>query len=149
VPQLGRSPLLIILVLFLFLFILLPLINRGKSSSLSDGDRALRTKQALDRVMGAEQRYFARNKHYADHLADLIPFAPKLAVDLADGLVSIQIDSSGDKTYLVQVGSSVASFNRTVTSGKVVAKSCLQLKSAAKPYCTRKTSDIAKTLPGA
>ena len=114
---------------------------------MSDKDRALRTQQALTRVMKAEDGYLAKHSGYTDHIADLIPLAPKLAVDLSDGFISIQLDSSGDKTYLVQVASSVVSFNRTVTDGKIVARSCLQLKSAGKPYCTRTTSDVKKTLP--
>jgi hypothetical protein len=146
-PQLGRSPLLIIVVLFLFLFILLPLLNRRSSSSVTDADRALRTQQALARVMSAEKAYLAQHGRYAGHVADLIPLSPKIGLDLADGVVAIQLDSSGDKTYLVQVASSVLSYNRTVVNGKKVAGNCLQLKSAGSHYCTRKTSQIAKSLP--
>jgi hypothetical protein len=143
----GRSPILIIVALFLLLFILLPLLSKKSSTSLSDKDRAVRADQALTRVMNAEAAYLKKNGRYAGHVADLIPLAPKIAVDLTDGVVTIQIDSSGDKVYLTQVASSVVSFSRTVASGKVVARSCLQLKSAGKPYCTRKTSDIKKSLP--
>jgi len=32
-------------------------------------------------------------------------------------------------------------------NGKVITHSCLQLKSAGKTYCTRKTDDIPKSLP--
>jgi hypothetical protein len=143
----GRSPILIIVALFLLLFIVVPLITKKSSTSLNDTDRAVRTQQALTRVMNAETAYLAKYGHYAGHVADLIPLDNKIAVDLADGVVSTQIDSSGDKTYLVQVGSTVVTFNRTVVNGKVVAKTCLQLKSAASKYCTRKTSDIQKSIP--
>ena len=78
---------------------------------------------------------------------DLIPLAPRIAGDLSDGVVSIQIDSSGDKTYFLTVASPVLSFTRTVSNGKVITHSCLQLKSAGKTYCTRKTDDIPKSLP--
>ena len=143
----GRSPILIIVALFLLLFILLPLLSKKSSTSLTDKDRAVRADQALTRVMNAEAAYLKKNGMYAGHVADLIPLAPKIAVDLTDGVVTIQIDSSGDKVYLTQVASSVVSFSRTVVSGKVVARSCLQLKSAGKAYCTRKTSQIKKSLP--
>jgi hypothetical protein len=145
----GRSPILIIVALFLLLFILLPLLSKKSSSSLNDTDRAVRTDQALTRVMNAEAAYLTTHRGYAGHVADLIPLAPKIGVDLTDGVVTIQVDSSGDKTYLVQVASSVVSFSRTVVNGKVVARSCLQLKSAGKAYCTRKTSQIKKSLPAA
>jgi hypothetical protein len=144
----GRSPILIIVALFLLLFIVVPLITRKSSTSLNDTDRALRTQQALTRVMKAEASYLQKNGKYAGHVADLIPLAPKIAVDLTDGIVTIQIDSSGDKTYFVQVESSVVTFSRTVVDGRIVARSCLQLKSAAATYCTRTTSKIKKSLPG-
>ena len=32
-------------------------------------------------------------------------------------------------------------------NGKLVARSCLQLKSAGKKYCTRQTSDVKKSIP--
>jgi len=143
----GRSPLLIIVALFLLLFILLPLLSKKSSTSLTDTDRAVRADQALTRVMNAEAAYLKKHGKYAGHLSDLVPLAPRLAVDLTDGVVTIQIDSSGDKVYLVQVVSSVVSFSRTVVNGQIVAKSCLQLKSAGKAYCTRKTSQIKKSLP--
>jgi hypothetical protein len=143
----GRSPILIIVALFLVLFIVLPLISKRSSTSLTDKDRALRADQALTRVMKAEGSYLEKNGRYAGHVADLIPLSPKIAVDLTDGVVTIQIDSSGDKTYLVQVASSVVTFSRTVVNGKIVTRSCLQLKSAGKAYCTRKTSTIKKSLP--
>src|SRR5207302_64572 len=80
--------------------------------SLNDTDRAVRANQALTRVVNAESKYFQANGKYAGHVADLVPLAPKLAIDLTDGLVTIQIDSSGDKSYLVQVASTVVSFTR-------------------------------------
>jgi hypothetical protein len=143
----GRSPILIIVALFLLLFILLPLLSKKSSTSLNDTDRAVRANQALTRVTNAEAAYLKKHGGYAGHVADLIPLAPKLAVDLTDGVVTIQVDSSGDKTYLVQVTSSVVTFSRTVVNGQVVTKSCLQLKSAGKAYCARKTSQIKKSLP--
>jgi hypothetical protein len=147
--NLGRNPILAVVALFFLLFIVLTIVNRKTSSSLNDTDRAVRTEQALNRVMKAEDAYFAKNGKYADHVADLIPFAHRIATDLTDGVASIQIDSAGDKSYFVQVTGPVVSFTRTVANGKVITKNCLQLKSAAKDFCTRTTSDIAKSLPAA
>jgi hypothetical protein len=143
----GRNPILLIIALFFLLFIVLSVVNRKSSSSLNDSDRAVRTQQSLNRVMNAESAYLKKNGKYADHVSDLIPYAHRLATDLTDGIASIQIDSSGDKAYFVSVSSPVVSLTRTVVNGKVITKNCLQLKSAAKDICTRKTSDIAKSLP--
>jgi hypothetical protein len=145
--NLGRNPILVIIALFFLLFIVLSIVNRKSSTSLNDTDRAVRTQQALNRVMKAQDAYLQKNGRYADHVADLIPFAKRIATDLTDGVVSIQIDSSGDKTYFLQVASPVVSFTRTVVNGKVITKNCLQLKSAGKDFCTRKTDDIPKSLP--
>jgi hypothetical protein len=144
----GRSPILLIVALFFLLFIVLSIINRKSSTSLGDSDRALRTTQALNRVMHSEATYLKQHGSYTGHIADLVAISKKIGTDLADGVVTIQVDSSGNKTYFVQVASSVVAFNRTVQNGKVVTKTCLQLKSAGKPYCTRTTSDIKKSLPG-
>jgi len=143
----GRNPILLIIALFFLLFIVLSVVNRTSSSSLNDTDRAVRANQALTRVVNAESKYLQANGKYAGHVADLVPLAPKLAIDLTDGLVSIQLDSSGDKSYLVQVTSTVVSFTRAFDNGKLVARSCLQIKSAGKKYCTRKTTDVKKSIP--
>lgn len=143
----GRNPILLIIALFFLLFIVLNIVNRRSSTSLSDTDRAVRTKQALTRVMNAQNGFLEKNHRYAQHVSDLIPYAKRIATDLTDGVVSIQLDSSGNKVYFVNVSSPVVSFTRTVSNGKVITKNCLQLKSAAKDFCTRKTSDIEKSLP--
>ena len=145
--NLGRSPILLIVAVFFLLFIVLSIINRKSSTSLNDSDRALRTNQALNRVMDAEATYFKQHKVYSGHISDLVALQPKLATDLTDGVVSITVDSNANHTYLVQVASTVVAFNRTVQNGDVIVKSCLQIKSAGKPYCTRTTSDIKKSLP--
>ena len=143
----GRNPLLIIVGLFLLLFILLPLLSRKSSSSLNDDDRALRTNQALTRIENAEAAYFQKNGRYTAHLADLAPISPAIVTDLSDGVVSISVDSNNDKNYLAQVQSTVLSYTRAYQDGKLVKKTCLQLKSAGDKYCQRKTSDVKKTLP--
>ncbi len=143
----GRSPILLIVALFFLLFIVLSIINRKSSTSLNDSDRALRTNQALNRIMDAEATFLKQHGSYTGHVADLIPLQPKIATDLTDSVVSIQVDSNNNKTYFTQVGSTVLLLNRTLTDGKVVQHSCLQIKSAGKPYCARTTSDIKKTLP--
>ena len=146
----GRNPILLIIALFFLLFIVLSVINRKSSTSLNDADRVVRTQQALTRVTSAEAKYFKLHGHYAAHVADLIPLSPTLNTDLTDGLVTIQIDAGSGKSYFVDVTSSVVSFTRTFVGGNTTpfAKSCLQLKSAAKKVCTRTTGKIQKSLPG-
>jgi hypothetical protein len=142
----GRSPILLIVALFFLLFIVLSIINRKSSTSLNDSDRALRTTQALNRIMDAEATFLKQHGSYTGHIADLIPIQKQIGTDLTDSIVNIQVDSNNNKTYFTQVGSTVLLLNRTFTNGKVVQHSCLQIKSAGKPYCTRTTSDIRKTL---
>jgi hypothetical protein len=145
--NLGRSPILLIVAVFFLLFIVLSIINRKSSTSLNDTDRALRTNQALNRVMSAEATYLKQHKVYTGHVSDLVAINKQIGTDLADGVVSVQVDSNDDKTYFVQVASTVLLLNRTFTNGERVQHSCLQIKSAGKPYCTRTTSDIQKSLP--
>ena len=148
-PQLGRSPLLIILVLFLFLFILLPLLNRSKGKNLTDKERAQRTTQAMARATTAERTFFVANKRYTDHVADLIPLSPKMSVDISDGF-GVQLDSSLDgKTYFAQLTSTVLTLNQTIRNGKVVAKTCLALKSAGDDFCLRHDPAKPVTTPTA
>jgi hypothetical protein len=143
----GRNPILLVVALFFLLFIVLNIVSHRSSTSLSDTDRAVRTEQALTRVMNAQSKYLSKNGKYAEHLADLIPIDKNIATDLTDGVATIQLDSSGNKVYFLTVTSPVVSFTRTVSNGEVITRSCLQLKSAAKKYCTRKTSDVQKSVP--
>jgi hypothetical protein len=145
----GRNPILLIIALFFLLFIVLSVVNRKSSSSLNDTDRAVRTNQALTRVVNGEAKYFQANGKYTGHVADLVPLEPKLGIDLTDGIVSINLDSSGDKSYVVEVTSTVVQFTRAFSNGKPVkaAWSCLQLKSAGKKYCLRTTDKIKKSIP--
>jgi Tfp pilus assembly protein PilE len=143
----GRNPILLVIALFFLLFIVLNIVNRKSSTSLNDTDRAVRTQQALVRVMNAEEKYFTKNKKYAQHLSDLIPIDKSIATDLTDGVATIQLDSSGDKVYFLAVTSPVVSFTRTVKNGAVLTRSCLQLKSAGDKYCKRKTTDVKKSVP--
>lgn len=136
-PNLGRSPLLIILVLFLFLFILLPLLNRGKSSALTDKERAQRTQEAMTSVSTAEEKFRKANGNYTDRIPDLILFKKSISTDLVDGFPVVLDTSLDAKTYLAQVASTVLVVNRTVTNGTLVKGTCLALKSAADDYCVR------------
>jgi hypothetical protein len=143
----GRNPILLVIALFFLLFIVLNIVNRKSSTSLNDTDRAVRTQQSLQRVMNAESKFFTTNRRYTGHVADLIPLDRNIATDLTDGVATIQLDSSGSKVYFLSVTSTVVSFSRTVQNGRVITHSCLQLKSVAKKYCTRKTTDVAKSVP--
>ena len=165
----GRSPILIIVGLFLVFIIFTSILGRRSSSSLNDKDRALRTQQTLTRVMNAEAAYLKQNGKYAGHVADLVPLDiggnERFRFEEHDGYAiagqpgSLDFRDHGgfqNNTYFLSrlripaaqndkrhlIGVKIA-----VVDGKVVAKSCLQLKSAGKAYCTRKTSQIKKSLP--
>jgi hypothetical protein len=141
VGNFGRSPFLIIIALVFLLLIVLPLLNRRSSSGLTDSERAERTQETLDRVTAAEKRYYAANKRYTEHIADLVPLTPKrritLVDDLSDGFAILLDAGQAGKTYLVQVGSTVLTLNKVFKNGTQIAASCLSLKNAGDKYCAR------------
>jgi hypothetical protein len=127
-PQYRRfAPLILIALLLL---VVLPLLTHHSSSGVSDKDRATKTLDALHLIDAGEQRFKTTAGHYTGHLADLV--TKPLADDLAIGM-SVQIDvSSSGSAYLAQVESSVLSLVRQRSGAKLVADSCLRLKSSVK-----------------
>lgn len=128
----------------LLLFILLPLLNRGKGSGLSSGDRATATRAALTLIDTGETAYKARTGHYTSHLADLVS-AKGLAQNLA-AVLTVQLDASSDgNTFVAQVASDVLSLVRVRTGDKITANACRVVKKAKGVDCPK---PVPKTKTG-
>jgi hypothetical protein len=125
-----------ILAIGLLAVLILPqLLNRRSSSSLSNGDRATITRDALNLIDRGQGKRLAATGRYTEHIADLLPLEPRLAKDLAIGMTT-EIDvSTNGKTYVAHVTSSVISLTRARTGGKVTARGCVVLKSGDGVSC--------------
>ena len=128
-PQFKQRSVLIVAGLFLAI-LLVSLISRGgKSSGISNKERALRTQDAVVLIDKAQMRYLAAHGSYSSHLADLLVLVPRLGTDLAADL-DVKLDVSGDgKTYVADVVGSVVSFIRARSPKGLVVDSCRTLKS--------------------
>jgi hypothetical protein len=83
----------------------------------------------------AEQGYKAAHRAYTSHLADLITVSRRLADDLVVGL-SVQLDAgSNGQSFYAQVASDNLSLVRARDGKKLIANSCLILKSASGVTC--------------
>jgi hypothetical protein len=120
----------------LFILILLPTLMKKKTSSgTSASTVATQTIHAMTLIDKGEQTYRTAHRAYTSHLADLVAVSPGLAGDLVVGLV-VQLDAgSGGQSYYAQVASSVLSLARARNGKKLVANSCLILKSGSGVSC--------------
>jgi len=116
------------------LFIALPAILKKKTSAgASSSTKAAQTIDAMNLIGKGELAYETTHGRFTPHLADLM--TSRLANDLAIGLV-VQIDVGTDgQRYLAQVASDVLSLVRDRTDTKVIAQSCLILKSGSGVAC--------------
>lgn len=124
-----------VLIGFVLLFVLPTLLKKKPSSEQSSKTQAAQTIDAVNLIDQAERSYRLAHGRFTSHLADLVPLQPRLATDLAIGLV-VTIDAeTGGQGYLQQVASSVLSLVRARSGNKVVANSCLVVKSASGVAC--------------
>ena len=72
---------------------------------------------------------------FTPHLADLVPLHPRLATDLGIGLAVTLDAGTGGQGYLQRVASGVLSLVRARSGNKIVANSCLVVKSASGVAC--------------
>ena len=132
VPPNFRRFMPILLVAALLLFVL-PTILHKKSSGSSAGTRATKTTDAMGLVDRGERAYRTANGHFTSHVADLL--STQLAGDLSYGVV-VQLDVGSDgQSFLAQVDSDVLSFVRGRRGDKLVADSCLVVKSGSGVGC--------------
>jgi hypothetical protein len=141
-PNLPRF-LPIILLAVLALFVLPALLKKNNNSGPSAEDRSKQTIEAMSLIDKGEQAYRTANGRFTSHLADLIPLSGRLATDLAIGLdVKLDVSTKGD-LYVAQVTSDVLRLVRSRDAeGKVVARSCLVIKSSKGVACP--AADVKK-----
>ena len=93
------------------------------------------TRDAIERIDRAEREVFAASGRYTDRLADLVARDRVLASELTVPLeVDLAVTANG-KGYLALVSSDVISVARERIGGKVVARSCRELKSRSSAKC--------------
>ena len=124
----------IILIAALAIFVLPTVLKKHKSGPPAS-TKATQTIDAMNLIDKGEQGYRGAQGRFTSHLADLLPLRKQLAGDLAIG-VSVQLDASTNgQSFLAQVASDVLSLVRARSGDKVIAQSCLILKSGSGVTC--------------
>ena len=125
----------IIFIGFVLLFVLPGLLKKKSSSGSSSKTQAAQTIDAVNLIDRAEQSYRMAHGRFTPHLADLLPSHPRLATDFAIGLDVTLDTETGGQGYFLRVASSALSLVRARSGNKVVANSCLVVKSASGVAC--------------
>jgi hypothetical protein len=132
-PNLQRFlPIMIVLLLLLFV---LPSILHKKSSGPTAKSQSAQTLDAANLIDQAEQAYKQAQGRYTSHLSDLVSLRPRLGRDLANGLVVTLDAGTKGVSYLAQVESVNLSLVRARNGDKLVANSCVVIKSASGVAC--------------
>jgi hypothetical protein len=119
------------LLIFAALVFILPQLTKKHSSGLSTKQKATNTQQAMNLVGSTEKSYLAAHGRYSAQVADLVALAPAIANDIGGG-VTVTLDVSTDgKTYVAEAASDSLSLTRARNANKVLADSCVSLKSGA------------------
>jgi hypothetical protein len=125
----------LILIAFFLLFLLPTLLKKNSTSGLSASARATQTINAMNLIDKGEQAYKAAHGTYTAHLADLVATSHGLAHDLVIGL-AVQLDAGSDgQSFVAQVESNVLSLVRARSGKKLIAHSCLIVKSGSGVTC--------------
>ena len=125
----------LILVAFFLLFLLPQLLKKKTTSGLSASTRATQTLSAMNLIDKGEQAYKAAHGGYTAHLADLVATSHGLARDLVIGL-AVQLDAGSNRqSFVAQVESDVLSLVRARSGKKLIADSCLIVKSGSGVKC--------------
>jgi hypothetical protein len=132
-----------ILIIFFLLFVVPSILHHGsKSKTTSLSTQTMNTMNLVDR---AEKSYRAAHKGYTPNIADLLVIERALGPLLGSGIVVSLNTSSNSQTYFAQVASSVISYVRARTGAKLIAHSCLVLKSGSGVSCTPKPAKTTST----
>ena len=125
----------VLLVIFVLLFVLPAILKKHHSSGLTSKELSQETIATTTSVDRLEQQFRTAHKGYTEKVADLLALDHGLGKALGDGVV-IALSSSTDKqTYSAQVASSVISLVRARSGDKLIAKSCLVVKSSSGVDC--------------
>jgi hypothetical protein len=127
-------PFLLVGVLFIFV---VPSLLKKKTPGPKAKTLAAETIDARNVIDRAEQSYKQAHGRFAAHLADLLPGHPGLAADLSGG-AAITLDVATDgQTYIAQVENANISVLRSRSGGKLIADSCVVVKSASGVSCPK------------
>jgi|GEM_PF-1280209 len=133
VPPNFRRYLPFMLIAFLLVIIVPNLLRKKTTTGPSASTRAAQTIDAMTLIDRGERAYLSAHGRFTPHLADLL--TTRLANDLAIGL-AVQLDVGSDgRRYLASVESDVLSLVRGRADAKVIAQSCLVLKSGSGVAC--------------
>ncbi len=124
-----------LILIMAFLLFLLPTLLKKKTSGPASSTQATQTINAMKLIDKAEQSYRTAHGGYTAHLADLVATSHGLASDLVTGL-AVQLDAGSDRqSFFAQVESSVLRLVRARSGKKLIADSCLILKSGSGVAC--------------
>jgi hypothetical protein len=125
-----------LLLIGLFALVIVPtLLKKKASSGPSTSTRATQTIKAMNLIDKGEQTYKTAHGAYTAHLADLLALSHGLASDLVIGL-TVQLDAGSDgQSFYARVESDVLSIVRARSGKKLIADSCLVLKSGSGVKC--------------
>jgi hypothetical protein len=119
----------------LLLFVLPTVLKKHKTAGSSAATVATQTINAMNLIDAAEQTYKAANGGYTPHLADLLVIKHGLAGDLVSGLL-VQLDAgSARQSFFAHVESDVLSLVRARNGKKLIADTCLIVKSGSGVKC--------------
>ena len=125
----------ILLIMVVVLFIVPQLTKKKTASGPNAGARATQTIDAVGLIAKGEQTYKAAHGTFTSHLSDLLEPGSPLAGYLTTG-ITVRIDAATDgRQYIAEVASDVLRFVRISGDGKVIAQSCLVLKSGKGVAC--------------
>lgn len=132
-PNLRRMlPILLIVVVILFI---VPQLTKKKTAGPDAGARATQTIDTMNLVDKGQRAYRASHGRFTSHVADLLQPGSPLAGYLATG-ITVKIDAGTDgQQFIAEVASDVLRFVRARGAEKVIAQSCLVLKSDAGVAC--------------
>lgn len=124
-----------LILVAVFLLVLLPNLLKKTSSGPNASTRATETINAMNLIDKSEQTYKMAHGTYTSHLADLLAASHGLASDLVIGL-AVQLDAGTDgQSFYARVASDVLSLVRARSGTKLIANSCLVLKSGSGVKC--------------
>jgi hypothetical protein len=110
-------------------------LKKHKAAGSSAATVATQTINAMNLIDAAEQTYKTANGGYTPHLADLLVMKHGLAGDLVSGLL-VQLDAgSTGQSFFAHVESDVLSLVRARNGQKLIADTCVILKSGSGVKC--------------
>jgi hypothetical protein len=134
-PANFRRYLPIVAIAAILLFVLPTVLKKHTAAGSNAGTRATQTVNAMNLIDAGEQSYKSAHGGYTPHLADLLAIKHALAGDLVSGLL-VQLDAGAARqSFFAHVESDVLSLVRARNGKKLIADTCLILKSGSGVKC--------------